>query len=260
VTISCPCGRIKQSLRCGSSVSSPAGAASSHTLKCNSQCEIAKRNARLAEALGVSDDSRERAGKHMAGAPVVYPDEVMAFAKEDPKFVLLVEKTFSEFILSNKRSQVLPHMSQERRKFVYSLAGIYRLDVQMVDQEPVRSVQVVRRLDSRVPTPLLLTHVASTMPNLGKLGPSAGSGSAWRVPPKSVSPAPAPAPVATSSGARGWGPVAHLKTADVSTPALSAKVVPSRSMTPDVSAGAKNVNVQLPEENVDVPDNWEDDV
>jgi hypothetical protein len=97
VLISCPCGRIQQSLRCGFSVSSPAGSASSHTLKCNSQCELAKRNARLAEALGISDDSRERAGKHMAGGPVVYSDEVMTFAKEDPKFVLLVEKTFAEY-------------------------------------------------------------------------------------------------------------------------------------------------------------------
>ena len=33
----------------------------------------------------------------MAGGPVVYPNEVVAFAKEDPKFVLLVEKTFSEY-------------------------------------------------------------------------------------------------------------------------------------------------------------------
>ncbi len=60
----------------------------------------------------------------------------------------------------------------------------------------------------------------------------------------------ASAPVATSLGAHGWGPIAHPKTASVSTPASSAKVVPSRSMTPDVSAGAKNV--QLSEENVDV--------
>jgi len=130
----------------------------------------------------------------------------------------------------------------------------------MVDQEPLRSIQVVRRLDSRVPTPLLSTYVASTVPappSLGKLGPSAGSGSAWRVPSKPAS--PAPTPVATSSGARsGWGPIAHPKTANVSTPASSAKLVPSRSMTPDPSAGAKNA--QLPEENVDVPDNWEDDV
>ncbi len=75
----------------------------------------------------------------MAGGPVVYADEIMAFAKEDSKFVLLVEKTFAEyanvhlqaahsddilsrFILSNKRSQVLPHMTQEKRKFVYSVS------------------------------------------------------------------------------------------------------------------------------------------
>ena len=94
---SCPCGRLKQSLRCGRCFSSSSGTASSYTLKCNSQCELAKRNARLAEALGINEESRERAGRHMAGGPVVYPDEVIAFAKEDPKFVLLVEKTFSEY-------------------------------------------------------------------------------------------------------------------------------------------------------------------
>lgn len=33
----------------------------------------------------------------MAGGPIVYPDEVVAFAREDPKFVLLVERTFLEY-------------------------------------------------------------------------------------------------------------------------------------------------------------------
>ena len=33
----------------------------------------------------------------MAGGPVVSSNEVVAFVKEDPKFVLLVEKTFSEY-------------------------------------------------------------------------------------------------------------------------------------------------------------------
>ena len=94
---SCPCGRLKQSLRCGRCFSTPSGTASSRWLKCNNQCELTKRNARLAEALGISEESRERAGRHMAGGPVVYPNEVVAFAKEDPKFVLLVEKTFSEY-------------------------------------------------------------------------------------------------------------------------------------------------------------------
>ena len=94
---SCPCERLKQSLRCARCFSSPSGTAPSHTLKCNTQCELAKRNARLAEALEINEESRERAGRHLAGGPVVYPDEVIAFAREDPKFVLLVEKTFSEY-------------------------------------------------------------------------------------------------------------------------------------------------------------------
>ena len=94
---SCPCGRLKQSLRCGRCFSTPSGTASSRWLKCNNQCELTKRNARLAEALGISEESRERASRHMAGGTVVSSNEVIAFVKEDPKFVLLVEKTCSEY-------------------------------------------------------------------------------------------------------------------------------------------------------------------
>ena len=49
------------------------------------------------EALEINEESRERAGRHMAGGLVVHPNEVIAFAKDDPKFVLLVEKTFSKY-------------------------------------------------------------------------------------------------------------------------------------------------------------------
>ncbi len=90
-SISCPssCGRIKQSLRCRLK-----SCLISRTLKCHNQSEIeiTKQNARLAEALGVSNESRERVGRHMTSGPVVYPDGVMGFAKEDLKFMLLVEK------------------------------------------------------------------------------------------------------------------------------------------------------------------------
>ena len=42
----------------------------------------------------------------------------------------------------------------------------------MVDQEPHRSVQLIRRIDTRLPSPLLSVVVqqASTTPGLGKLG------------------------------------------------------------------------------------------
>lgn len=274
--ISCSCGRLKQSVRCGrSSLSQSSDSVSSRFLKCNNQCEIAKRNARLAEALGISDETRERANKHMAGGPIVYPEELVVFAKEDTKFVLLVEKTFAEFITSSKRSQVLPHMPQEKRKFVHSLASVYRLDAQLVDQEPLRSVQVIRRLDSRVPTPLLSTYTASiapALPNLGRLGLSAGSSSAWRMPSKpAASPAPVlPVPAIAGSGAREWRSVvsggappstgassAVSAVAHAALVVMDKKSVPSRSATPNV--GVQTESTVVDEGNVSVPDDWEDD-
>ena len=42
------------------------------------------------------------------------------------------------FVASEKKSQVLPYMPEARRKFVHDLASVYRMDTQMVDQEPRR--------------------------------------------------------------------------------------------------------------------------
>ncbi|KIL58249.1 hypothetical protein M378DRAFT_27649 [Amanita muscaria Koide BX008] len=268
ITLTCSCGRLTQAARCGrnivsSSSTNASDPASRPLLKCITQCEVAKRNARLAEALGITAESRERATKGMAG-PVVYPDEVVAFAKEDPKFVLLVEKTFAEFVASNKRSQVLPHMPIEKRKFVHSMASVYRFDAQTVDQEPVRSVQIMRRVDTRVPDPLLSAHVATVAPpapNFGKLGLSTGLKGSGK--PGSTG---QPVPGMTASGPRGWGPSARTTpiggastgtgpTTPASVPRAS--LPPSRSATPQaVRAGnAGSVNSAT----LDVPNNWEDD-
>ena len=55
----------------------------------------------------------------------------------------------------------------------------------MVDQEPHRSVQLIRRIDTRVPVPLLSQQVASTQSTMGRLvdvrlgsGRGAGAGAA----------------------------------------------------------------------------------
>jgi len=61
------------------------------TPKCTNDCQIAKRNARLADALGISTDSREK-----AAANVVYTDELVGFARVNAKFLGVVERAFSE--------------------------------------------------------------------------------------------------------------------------------------------------------------------
>ncbi|KAF8629368.1 hypothetical protein AX17_005664 [Amanita inopinata Kibby_2008] len=272
ITISCPCGRMKQSVRCGRCESRPSGSQSQSLLKCTSQCEIAKRNARLADALGITAETRERAGKGMAGGQVVYPEEVVAFAKANWKFVPLVEKALADFVTSDKKTQVLPHMPLDRRKFVQSLAGIYRIDVQIVDQEPRRSVQLLRRLDTRTPTPLLSAHITSSMPaarNLGKLvdlkslSSAGASSSSRRAPPKTGSPPPISGIAA--SGVRGWGtgvggtsstpaPASALASSAASTGSR----VPSRSSTPKVGDPAAIIKGPVDVGDEEIPDNWED--
>jgi len=49
------------------------------------------------------------------------------------------------------------------------LASVYRMDTVMVDQEPHRSVQLIRRIDTRLPSPLLSQYVASTLSTMGRL-------------------------------------------------------------------------------------------
>lgn len=89
VTLTCPCGRIRQSVSCGRSTLNPGGREGSQQLKCTNECLIAKRNARLAEALGIDVDARK--------SQVTYSDELIAFAKANLKFCQLVEKTFAEY-------------------------------------------------------------------------------------------------------------------------------------------------------------------
>jgi len=174
-----------------------------------------------------------------------------------------VEKTFAEFVASNKRSQVLPHMPVEKRKFVQSMVSIYRLDAQMVDQEPLRSVQIMRRVDTRVPDPLLSAHVTPPAPNFGKLGLSTSLKGSTKAG-STAQPTPLVSGM-TASGPRGWGPSARTTpiggastgTGPATPPPLvpRASLPPSRSATPQRTGNVGSANPAT----LDVPDNWEDD-
>ncbi|KAG0694022.1 hypothetical protein DFH29DRAFT_961862 [Suillus ampliporus] len=43
---------------------------------------------------------------------------------------------FADFVLSDKRTEVLPHMPPDQCKF---FTAVYRMDTQMVDQDPYRT-------------------------------------------------------------------------------------------------------------------------
>ncbi|KIY66766.1 hypothetical protein CYLTODRAFT_491180 [Cylindrobasidium torrendii FP15055 ss-10] len=275
VELTCPCGRIKQTVRCGRSTTNPGGRHDG--IKCTSECDLAKRNARLASALGINT-----AGRALR-EDAVYSEDLLAFGRANDKFVALVERTFKEFVASAKKIQVLPHMPGERRQFVLGLAEVYRMDTQMVDQEPHRSVQLIRRIDTRMPAPLLSTVLAAThRPGLGRLGnlrsvggSSVGSGVAnasdgGTRPNKSWGPpSGGPASVQLNPSAGAYRPPGARS--GVSTPTAPA----SRVATPPVAASSRaatppvaRVIVPLPSVPAtdapsvspgDVPDDWEDD-
>ncbi|WWC68275.1 uncharacterized protein I206_102198 [Kwoniella pini CBS 10737] len=196
VTQSCACGHLQARTSCGASTTNPRSR-EVEQLKCNSECAVRQRNARLAEALGIKPSER---------GLEVYEDELKSFASQNHGFVKMVETTFEDFIKGTRQSMVLPHMPPAKRVFVMSLADHYRLTKELVDQEPNRSVQIRRRVDTRSPNPSLSSSVnpATTvapqtrlMTNLGGgWGRSGGSTAASVVAGQSG---------ATPSGAAAWG-------------------------------------------------------
>lgn len=153
----------------------------------------------------------------------------------------------------------------------------------MVDREPHRSVQLIRRIDTRAPANLLSqTIVTTTTSTLGKLAD-------LRAPARAALPASSPAQTPAGSGSprvnRGWNSV--LAQPHAQTPpgnGLSAWTGPNapRSTTPSQPASSTSswatpgasrsvtpllvpsqpeavVTTATPGSNEPVPDNWEDD-
>ncbi|KAJ6608322.1 hypothetical protein B0H10DRAFT_2068531 [Mycena sp. CBHHK59/15] len=234
ITVACPCWRIRQPVQCGKSTGSPAG--------------------------------RESVESRGAVPPAVWADDVRVFARANTKFLGVVEKAFVEFVAREKKMQVLPHMPPARRKFVHDVAAVYRMATQMVDQEPHRSVQLLRRFDTRVPSPLLSAALAAVAPptSLGKLADlrtessTAGAASSWRAGPS----AEPPSSPAAAGSQRAWGaPSTHGPSRTgppVRAPAPSVAAAPSLSMNPvTVPSTDPTAATQAPP--ADVPEDWEDD-
>lgn len=75
---------------CGRSRSNPINLARGETIKCTTECALKKRNARLADALGI------KTGGSGILAEVTYGDDLVAFARANTKFLILVEEALAE--------------------------------------------------------------------------------------------------------------------------------------------------------------------
>ncbi|KAG2140663.1 hypothetical protein DEU56DRAFT_980042 [Suillus clintonianus] len=103
-------------------------------------------------------------------AKVVYHEDLTAFARANSRFVWFVENIFADFVISDKRTQDLPHTlsSQRRYKFVRDRATswTYRCG----DQGPHWCVQFIRHFDTLIPTSFVSGSFTSPSPAiLGKL-------------------------------------------------------------------------------------------
>lgn len=78
-------------MTCGRTATSCSARSSQSNLKCTNDCLIAKRNARLAEALGINTEAKEK-----AHSIVVYNDELASFARANGRFLAVAEKAFAE--------------------------------------------------------------------------------------------------------------------------------------------------------------------
>jgi transcriptional repressor NF-X1 len=143
-----------------------------------------------------------------------------------------VEKAFNDFFMGPKQATLLPHTPVQKRQFILGLAEMYRFGTELVDADPHRSVQIRRRIDSRIPTPLLSSTVGApaVKRQLGGLGDmkktTAGS-----------SPLLAPNPI------RGWG---NATLSRPSSPQMLASRMLSNVNLPRSSSQPTNVPVTLP--------------
>lgn len=136
---------------------------------------------------------------------------------------------------------------------------VYRMDTQLFDPEPHRSVQLIRRIDTRIPDPLLS---ALTAPVLGKLTDLRAR--------QTTAPAPAPPkPTSTSSGpawGKGWSSVVPRQPQPVASASLNpiTPTPPVRPVTPILrvqTASPRKAEVLVdpaPKGDLHVPDDWEE--
>ncbi|GAA6018805.1 hypothetical protein JCM11491_006870 [Sporobolomyces phaffii] len=167
IEVTCACGHLIQQARCGACDSKPEGNMG-RQVKCTDACAVAKRNAQLADALGVEK-------KEPKIREVEYDQSTLAFYAANLAWCKGIEEQLIEFVKGEKASLHLPVMKRPQRQFTHELAEAFELRSVSLDVDPHRSVLVERQSNSAIPTPNLADalaasrKVSSTTLNLGSL-------------------------------------------------------------------------------------------
>ncbi|KAM0790050.1 hypothetical protein ACM66B_005378 [Microbotryomycetes sp. NB124-2] len=160
IQMSCPCGHLQQSTRCGACTARPEGN-SGKKLVCSDACSINKRNLALADALGIEKDKREAKIKE-----VEYDAEMMSFYQANVAFCTQIEATLTDFVRGtkppfDKPSYHFPVMKRPQRAFTHELAELFGLRSESLDEEPRRSVVVHRQSIAGIPSSTLAEAYAN---------------------------------------------------------------------------------------------------
>lgn len=217
----CTCGNIQLRASCGASTTNQTSREATQ-LKCNSECMQRQRNARLADALGIKAPvDRTQAD---------WPADLRSFAHSNAAFIKTVENTFKDFITGPRQTMILPHMPATKRTFVMAMADMYKLGRELIDAEPNRSVQIRRRVDTRIPAPLLSAATASRLGGLGNLRSPAHVVTPWSQRSTATSAAAAASPAASVPTSRVASPQPGGKSATApQSSAQSSSTTPART-------------------------------
>ena len=123
ITQSCSCGHVQSRTSCGAGTSNPASR-EMVVLKCNSECAVRQRNARLADALGIQQTKEPRMTEE-------WSSELKSFASANMGFVKMVEAVFGDFFEGSKQILVLPH--SKCGVFFSPTSTIYQTFVALMD-------------------------------------------------------------------------------------------------------------------------------
>jgi transcriptional repressor NF-X1 len=110
IEVHCSCGHLSQKARCGSNDENPSGN-QGRNIKCTSACDVAKRQAQLAEALGI--EKKEAKVREVTPEPAT-----LAYFEQNKKWAVEVEQQLIEFVKGDKPSLHFPAMKRDQRQFV----------------------------------------------------------------------------------------------------------------------------------------------
>lgn len=147
VRIYCACKRLSKVVTCGSGGSGESHDGVDRVLECTQQCEVESRNARLRDALNVSAERGAR--------QIPFPTELLSLICEHDLFerVLNFEKQLAEFLSSSyAQTKTLPPMPHRQRWLLHTMAQFYNMESESFDQEPRRSVRLVKTERTQPPT------------------------------------------------------------------------------------------------------------